>query len=384
MSKLGIHVASNGRTGFGEMLDAGPSCVVAIDQDVAAEVRRRAPQAVIAFRTQKSPLGADNPPGLIDAPEVQWRSIADAWMNSLWPFWLQFGGVDYYIVNNELDISTLRSARALNAFYLRCMEMAEARGVKIGICSFSTGCPSDDGGLSLEQRWEPMLPAIAKAEQGGHVVVLHVHAVNHGPLMSTGENIAFRHERSLRYFAQHSLHPKVLIGELSNGVGGVEPELHGYLQNMMTWDLQAIASQWKAQVIGGALYGFNAGETLTPAAPYLAAWMREHPTPIEPPQPPPAQRTYERVCHLVPPNVPTGVDAHGLFDPRYLEILRLAGPGRESVLASADDAFAVVPQCTKRTVYVYDVGQWGGRDYFEAWVSEWYPPVPTIVYRELV
>jgi hypothetical protein len=54
------------------------------------------------------------------------------------------------------------------------------------------------------------------------------------------------------------------------------------------------------------------------------------------------------------------------------------------VLASADDAFAVVPQCTKRTVYVYDVAQWGGRDHFEAWVREWYPPLPTIIYRELV
>ncbi|CAG0933603.1 hypothetical protein TFLX_03127 [Thermoflexales bacterium] len=380
MTKLGVHVASSKRDLFGEIIDAGPACVVATDQYVSSEVRQRSAGTIIAFRTQKSPLGEDNPPGLIDAPEAQWRSIADAWMNSLWPFYLQNNGADYYIVNNELDVSTLRSAQALNAFYLRCMEIAEERGVRIGICSFSTGCPSDDGGLTLEERWALLLPAVAKAQQGGHVIVLHIHALTN-PLMDTGEDIAFRHERSLRYFEQHGLHPKVIIGELSNGVGGIEPELDSYMQQVTAWDSRAMSSRWSGQLLGAALYGFNAGETLTPAATKIAEWIRSHPTPIDPPPP---IRTYERVCHLVPPNIPTGVDEHGLFDPRYLEILRLAGPGRESVLSSADDAFAVVPQCTARTVYVYDVGQWGGRDYLEQWVREWYAPLPKVIYRELV
>ena len=121
------------------------------------------------------------------------------------------------------------------------------------------------------------------------------------------------------------------------------------------------------------------------ALPSLAEYIITHPTPAPDPidPPPPVVRNYERVCRLVPPNVPTTLRADGTFDPRYVQILTEAGPGRESVLPSADDAFAVVPQCTKRTVYVYDVGQWGGRDYFEAWVNEWYAPLPTIIYRTL-
>lgn len=141
MTVLGVHVASDKRTGYGEILDAGPACVVAVDQNVIGEARRRAPKAAIAFRSMKSPLGEDNMPGLIDAAEKDWRPMADRWMASLFPLWAKNPGADYYIVNNELDISTLRSAQALNVFYLRCMELAEGAGYHIGICSFSAGCP---------------------------------------------------------------------------------------------------------------------------------------------------------------------------------------------------------------------------------------------------
>ncbi len=383
MSKLGGHIASGKRTGWGEILDAGPACVVAVDQDVRSEVRQRAPGAKLAFRTQQ-PDGNDNLPGLLTTPLADIPLRAVAWCESRWPIWQSNAGADWYIVNNELDVSDLDSARKLNSFFLTCMAWCESHGIKAGICSFSTGCPSDDGGLTLEQRWEPLLPAVAYAALHGHVIVLHAHPMDHGPLVKTGESIAYRHERSLRYFAQHGYKPLVLIGELSNGVGGVEPSAAEYLAQISEWDLHVMESVWRDQVIGGALYGFNAAETLTPAAAQIAQWIAEHPTPTDPiDPPPPVQRRYERVAHLVPPSVSTKKRSDGTFDPRYEQILTLAGSGRESPLASADDAFINPPQCTKRTVYVYDVGEWGGRDYLEAWVEAWYAPLPTIIYREL-
>ncbi len=281
MTKLGAHVAAARRNGLGELFEAGLACVVMVDQNVIADAKRA--KAFSAFRTQRSKIGADNPPNLLQNPDV-----AEAWMKSLQPIWQMNAGADCYIVNNELDIGLLTDATALNIFYLRCMQIADNWNLKIGICSFSTGCPSDDGALTLEQRWTPMLPAIKYASEHGHVVVLHAHSLNQS-LIETGEDIALRHQRSLRFFAKHGYRPRVLIGELSNGVGGVEPNLVGYLDNIVWWDTQVATSEWREQVIGGALYGFNEAETITPAVPRLAQWIsQQHPVPPPPPIEPPA------------------------------------------------------------------------------------------------
>jgi hypothetical protein len=375
MSKFGIHVASGKRTGFGDLLSAGAACVVSIDQNVMAEVREKAPKAVIAFRTQKSPMGEDNPPGLIDAPEAQWPAIADAWMDSLFQIWHENPGADYYLVNNELDVSTLRSAQALNEFYLRCMHRAEQNGLRLGICSFSTGCPSDDGGLTLEQRWEPLLPAIEHAGIFGHVVVLHAHSMN-ANLMDVSEDIAFRHERSLTFFAQHGIFPDVLLGELSNGVGGVQPNLDTFMVNVGWWDIRAMNSPWAGQVIGGALYGFNAAETLTPAVADLVDWMQAHPDPIVLPIEP---RQYDRVYHLLPQSA-THLNR--------LEVDFVADPLKQTVGCSLDDAFITHPNLKSRQVVVWNLKDFaefhGRREELEAWVLKYYAPLPAIIYREFV
>jgi hypothetical protein len=377
MSKLGIHVASSKRNGFGQLLSAGVACVVSIDQNIMAEVREKAPKAVIAFRTQQSPIGEDNPPGLIDAPLAQVPAIADAWMDSLLPIWARNPGADYYLVNNELDVSTLHSAQALNAFYLRCMVRAEAHDLRLGIGSFSTGCPSDDAGLTLEQRWEPLLPAVEHAAIFGHVMVLHAHALG-ANLMDVAEDIAFRHERSLAYFAQHGLNSKVLLGEISNGTGGVQPSLDTFMVNVGWWDVRAMNSPWRKQVIGAALYGFNAGETLTPAVGELVDWIQTHPDPIAPPPPPIEPRQYDRVYHLLPQSM------------AYTDRLKIdfeADPLKQTVGYSIDDAFITHPALRSRVVVVWNVDQFsefhGDRRELEAWVLAHYAPLPEIIYRTL-
>ena len=213
------------------------------------------------------------------------------------------------------------------------------------------------------------------AEQHGHVIVLHAHPMHHGPLTATGEDIAYRHERSLRYFAQHGYKPLVLIGELSNGVGGVEPSAAEYLAQISAWDLHVMDSVWRDQMIGGALYGFNADETLTPAAGQIAQWIDEHPTPTDPIDPPPPTdiRHYDRVVHLMPQQT--------TYD-RLLIVAHEAYPRRETLTFSADDAFIIAPGLDSRKIYVWNVGAFGGRDYFEEWVAAWYSPRPEIIYRE--
>lgn len=298
MSKLGVHVASSRRPGIGQLLDAGAAVIVAVDQNLIDEAH--AAGAKFAFRSQRSWMGEDNPPGLIEMALNDVPLLATRWMDSLWPIYRLNAGADWYIVNNELDISTTNSARKLNAFYLTCMGWCDAHGIKAGICSFSTGCPSDDDGLTLEERWEPMLPAVQYAADHGHAIVLHVHAVDRGPLSQTGEWIAYRHERSLRFFAQHNIRPLVIIGELSNGSGGVEPALTEYVREITAWDEHVMASPWRDQIIGGALYGFNVNETIASAVGPLAQWIAAHPTPTTPPPPPPPPPLETAVFEITP------------------------------------------------------------------------------------
>lgn len=239
--------------------------------------------------------------------------------------------------------------------------------------------PSDDAGLTLEQRWESLLPAVQYAAAHGHVVVLHAHAVNYGPLSQTGESIAYRHERSLRFFAQHRIRPLVIVGELSNGVGGIEPALTEYMREITAWDQHVMASPWRDQVLGGALYGFNAAESIAGAVAPLAQWIESHPTPTDPIDPPPPvdDLHYDRVVHLLPPSA------------EYAELLQVmseAYPRRESIVFSERDALLTSPLLLNRTIFVWNIGDFasfsGNPQIFEAWAAEHFAPLPTIIYRE--
>jgi hypothetical protein len=283
MTKLGFHVASGNRNGAGDLLKAGAALVVCVDQDMIAEAKRAG--ACVAFRTK--PKGLDNPEGIDTVIISAIPALADAWMQKVMPIWSLNPGADYYLPNNEWDIGSTYTGKLINEFALACMKIADAHGFKLGVFNFSTGCPSDDPvngvATTMEKRMNEIIPALIYATNHGHAISLHVHAVDKGDLQTTGENIALRYQRFLRYCAINGLHPKVIITELSNGVGGIEPNPNKYLESIHWWDLQAQAGEFSGQLVGGALYGFNAAETLSPLVSRIAAVMRMSVTP--PPQP---------------------------------------------------------------------------------------------------
>lgn len=281
MSKLGASVSTAARNRFGEVLAAGAPLLSLIDQNTIEEAHQHG--AVAVFRTQRGTMGEDNPPSFMDRPLSEMAALGRAYLDSQWGIWQQNAGADWYAINNEQDVGTLDHALKLNEFFWGAMQRADELGVKLCICNFSTGCPNDEGGLTLEQRWEPLLSAVAYAEQHGHIIGLHAHAGAEGNLIGTGESIAFRHERTLRYFAQHGLHPRVAMTELSNGVEGIEPNLAVWWQQMTAWDLHVMESPWRGQVIGAALYGWTADATLTPAVDVWTQWLIAHPDPVDPP-----------------------------------------------------------------------------------------------------
>ncbi len=280
MSYLGLHIASAKRPRFGEYLalsssDSPISCVVSLEQNVQSEVKTKSPSTLTLWRTQRNPMGEDNPPSFMDIPLDNMTTMAQLWMSGLKPYW-DMNRHDVLIVNNEQDIGTLEHGRKLNAFFLECMRIAETWGTHIGICSFSTGNPSDDGGLTLEQRWETMLPAVSKAASQ-HYLILHAHT---HPQKLHFADTGFRHERSLRYFESRGIKSYrrwIVLGEWSNGVGGVENNLYDYMDNVASWDTYALNSPYSAQLVGAALYGFNAAETLDSATDQLLSYIKAHP-----------------------------------------------------------------------------------------------------------
>jgi hypothetical protein len=282
MTKLGFHVASSNRNGAGDLLKAGAALVVCVDQNMIAEAKRAG--ACVAFRTKKY---LDNPEGIDKAIISSIPALADAWMQRIMPIWAMNQGADYYLLNNEWDIGTPYSGKLIGDFAFACMRIADANGFKLGVFNFSTGCPSDNPvngvACSMEKRMNEIMPALIYATNHGHAISLHVHALNHGNLPDTGENIALRYQRFLRYCAINGLRPKVIITELSNGVGGIEPNPNKYLDSIHWWDLQAQAGEFAGQLVGGALYGFNAAETLSPLVSRIAAVMRMSVTPTPPP-----------------------------------------------------------------------------------------------------
>lgn len=281
MTKLGFHVASASRNGAGDLLKAGARLVVMLDQNMISEANHAG--AVTIFRTQQG-KGLDNPPGAVDMNYADMPRVAASWMASLIPIWSKNPGAKYYALNNEWDITATTSGMLLNLFTLECMKIAEAAGYPLCIFNWAEGNPSDDPvadgtPLSMEERLVTVLPALAHAVAAGHIIGLHVHADKSNDLQATGEHIALRHERFFRFCETYGMIPTVAITELSNGVGGVEPSLGKYLQAIAWWDQQVRSSKYADHILGGALYGFNAAETLSPAVPQLVKLMRKMPSP---------------------------------------------------------------------------------------------------------
>lgn len=281
-NKLGFHVASASRKGASDLLKAGAALVTMVDQNMIAEAK--AAGAITTFRTKRVP-GEDNPLGIDRESLANMPGRAFDWLKALFPIWAANAGAHFYHLNNEWDIGDLDAGRKINAFTLEAMRIADGAGYKLAVFNFSMGCPSDNLAngqpCSMEDRLETILPALSYAAAHDHAVSLHVHT-DRGDLPGTGEALALRFQRLLRYCKAHGFLPKVVITELSNGTGGIQPNMTRYLTAINWWNMAVQASEFAPQVLGGALYGFNAAETIAPAVPSLVKLMQIMAPPPDP------------------------------------------------------------------------------------------------------
>lgn len=237
---LGVHYPSTGkRNGLDYLLNAGAAGLATYDCGYPAKPGQ-------FYASRFSVNNEDNPPDFYTDPS----NSARRWIVSQAIRWQKNPGAKCRIINNELDIETPQHAVTQNIFYLSAMHAVEELypGEKIGICSYAGGNPSDNALVdgtpcSLEERWRPMLPAIKYAGEHGHYVVLHIHQQDKGNMETPGgQSVSLRHRRSIAYWLNNAAHPECIItkpphiifNEVSNGVGGVEPNDNQYFTSI-TW-----------------------------------------------------------------------------------------------------------------------------------------------------
>lgn len=281
---LGVHYPSTGkRNGLGLFFDAGAVGLSTYDCGYPAKPNQ-------FYASRFSVNNADNPEDFYTDPV----GSARRWIVSQAVRWHVNPGAHCRIINNELDIETPAHAEKQNLFYLSAMQAVEELypGEKIGICSYAGGNPSDnplsDGTpCSLEERWRPMLPAIKYAGEHGHYVILHIHQQDKGNMETAGgQQVSLRHRRSIAYWLNNAAHPeciiskppRIIFNEVSNGVGGVEPNENQYFTSVTWLDQQLRNDPYNSLYVALCLYQAGGSEFITERMyKRLAQYVSEQP-----------------------------------------------------------------------------------------------------------
>jgi len=172
-SKLGIHSILPNKVGqFAETLANGGAAfplVKAVDDlGWLSSIKQTSPQTITIARLTSSHEGCEG----VESPDADLDEMADRLMGVILD---KLAGspdlreaADYWEVANEPDPAGAEGYRRLSLLMIKCMERAEAEGLKLALFSFNTGTPE----------WEEMKAMVAtgvfaRARQGGHILALH-------------------------------------------------------------------------------------------------------------------------------------------------------------------------------------------------------------------
>ena len=129
MSKLGAHVVTGGRNGYGPYCGAKPAVVLAVNEG-GALVEAKANSGGHTFTVfRDTSVYLDAPHGIDQATPDEARQMADGHWPALLSKWQQ-NPADAYTVLNEPAGHDLAVMPSYLAYELRMMELAEADGLK--------------------------------------------------------------------------------------------------------------------------------------------------------------------------------------------------------------------------------------------------------------
>ncbi len=287
MSKLGLHISSGNRRGFGDYLqkcaDAGSPVPVifSVGQSVWADLQQVSPETILIFRTQtdvhQNEIG-DGPGSMYTGDPVQ---TARDWMALMMPVWA-LNKAHYYAPLNEQDPAQRSGFIWLNAFSIECMKIAEANQFKLALYAFSAGNPKDvkhpavGEPFSRDQAWLELVPSLQMAKANGHILLLHEYGLNFVTLKASAPYLATRYRHAYRLLAQYDADPPLVISEASAGVGyaGIAPKV--WVNDAAWYDSELVKDR---TVIGCCLYQLGGSENFYTVLPQLAEYTIKAPTP---------------------------------------------------------------------------------------------------------
>lgn len=168
-TKLGVHVNTGPRGGFGEVCQAAPAVVLAVgERGALSEAKEKSSGRTLTIYRDIT-VYSDAPPGIdhmteagaIAAAEFFWPNLREAY--DLYP-------ADYYQPTNEVGGDNEQTLANLVVYESRLMDLAERDGYRLVIGSPAGGSPA-----SWELWLNYIVPLIRRAGEGGHLYGRHAH-----------------------------------------------------------------------------------------------------------------------------------------------------------------------------------------------------------------
>jgi murein DD-endopeptidase MepM/ murein hydrolase activator NlpD len=178
MSKIGTHILTGDRNGYGPFCEAKPSVVIAVGEG-GALVEAKQKSGGKTKTIYRHNVWPDAPPGIDQTNEAGARLMAEQWFPFLRAQWV-LNPADYYTITNEGGGNDLQSLKNFVAYESRTLELAAENGFKCCVLNYAAGQPH----FPL---WKDIaVPLIIKAWQGRHIYGRHVYGLAHGDLVVSG------------------------------------------------------------------------------------------------------------------------------------------------------------------------------------------------------
>ena len=221
VSKVGVHVVSGSRTGFGTFVQncaaAGhPVAVVKCVDDFGAAYDAKHASALTLTvgrinDINTTDMGAWNPANYSSA-----AAAAQTYFNMVKGTWSLNPWIDVWETFNEMSSDWGWQAD----FYIKMMDLAEADGYRLGLWSASVGNPPEDAYPDIARACQ------RAAQHGNHILCLHEYGgiwnLTSGLLKDESPYLVTRYRQLYAYLRQQSAVIPLVISECGqNGGGGL-------------------------------------------------------------------------------------------------------------------------------------------------------------------